>query len=164
MSERTRSILITAAAIALVLSVALAKSFDRSLSAGDANPEDLSPTLEEVYANSVSEGTGLVIGFFLEGYICCEGTQIMYDGMRASLEDLVTVAADEFELAALLIDIASVAPGDRSFAWKLAGGFGIESFNGVAMLTPTGEVFRVILGPYYSLPQMKELAAELARL
>ncbi len=156
--------LITAAVIVLVVSVALAKTFGGSLNAGGANPEDLSPSLEEVYEHFASVEKGLVIGFFLEGYICCEGTQIMYDGMRASLEDLVRVAADEFELGALLIDIASVAPGDRSFAWKLAGGFGIESFNGVAMLTPTGEVFRVILGPYYSLPQMKELAAELARL
>jgi hypothetical protein len=153
LNERTRSLAVSAGVIGLVAAVALLKSAGDSQDVNAAGTVDATPSLEATYCALAEQERALVVGFFLEGYICCEGARIMYGQMHASLTDAL-VRASELHLATLLIDMNRLPVDDRAFAWELAHRFGIQSFNGLALLTPDREIHEAILGPHYFLPRL----------
>jgi hypothetical protein len=160
-SDRTRSLAATAGVIVFVTVVALLKSGADPREAAEAGTADAAVSLESTYHALAEQETALAIGFYLEGYICCEGARIMYEQMLASVTD-VLARAKELEVATLLIDMSDLSANDRTFAFELADRLGIRGFNGVALLTPSREIHSAILGPHYFLPRMIASVEELA--
>ncbi len=161
MNERTRSLAATAGVIVLVVVVALLKSAADPTET--ARAADAAVRLESTYEALAGQENALVVGFYLEGHICCEGARIMYDQMHASVTDVLE-RAEELQLATLLIDMNYLPVDDRPFAWELGDRFGIQGLNGVAFLTAEREIHSAILGPHYFLPRMIASVEELAGL
>lgn len=163
MNERTRSLAATAGVIVLVTAVALLKSAADPGDPAGAATANTAVSLESTYNALAEQEAALVVGFYLEGYICCEGARIMYDQMHASVTDALD-RAEELHLATLLVHMGHLPVDDRPFAFELADRLGIRGLNGVALLTPNREIHSAILGPHYFLPRMIASIEELAGL
>ena len=163
MNQRTRSLAATAGVIVLVTVVALLKSTADPGEPAGTGTAGAAVSLESTYHALAEQEAALVVGFYLEGYICCEGARIMYDQMHASVTDVLE-RAQELRLATLLVDLSHLPVDDRPFAFELADRLGIRGVNGVALLTPDREVHSTILGPHYFLPRMIASVEELAEL